>query len=852
MKRLNEKAPGIFGVLLIGGLTLAVLPDTQAVTIDNPNQFLLNVFQQEEPTWIEHYPLRNGVSWELFVRNGICSGGTCRGGTNGAACTVDTDCGGSALTFSGGKARFYDQDGSLLIEENFSPTRFRNTVNVISGPAITIANGNAIVGANSNIGVLFPAEFLGLNVVPATAEMELCFDELEAAPGGCANPLRARDVQLIEYLQPPGQTYIYPLGNPAQAKNAGGMIFTGDQRAHEIGTAHRLARNQRYAWDVGVLVGGNARQNNDDSLDDSYIYGEPVFAPADGVITVVEKGHPENPRGAMLPGVGACLATTCGEPQNCDTAAGEIPGGGNMVVIDHGTGEFSFMAHMIPGSNSTLNCGDTVSQGDQIGMVGNSGSSGGPHIHLSTVNGPNADPLNSVQNFPMYFNNVEFASTAAATARRQLDVNIPSGTEWTILAPPGASPANPLIPGTLEVEPNDTPGQHNTLGIPGSVSGVAENVPDTLDVPADVAIRGDGIEDIFRVDVPGADELRFSLASNSSENLDLYILTEDFRVENASREGTRLNDPNEQFCVNVDQGTHYLMVTNNDRTKSADAAYDLRVEPDPQRIDLVIDNPSDPIEVDDSCDATIHFTATIEDGCCLDPESLDLNVVASNPTNNASLGPVRLDPVTVVSPTRITVAGSVQVRDLTSCPAEIVLSATARDCHGNEISSADNEGDASTTVVDNIPPVLTASLETDLLWPPDATLAPLGFVSEAFDNCNGGEVAPPMTSVWSDETETGVFSPDARETDADFLVRRERLGSADGRVYLLTTATTDSCGNTSFVCTATGVPHDLSVQQSVESLGTQIEDAIDFCEANGTAPPEYTEQGSAAAVGPKQ
>lgn len=407
-----------------------------------------------------------------------------------------------------------------------------------------------------------------------------------------------------------------------------------------------------------------------------------------------------------------------------------------MVVIDHGNGEYSFMAHMITGSNDHLLCGQSVSQGQRIGYVGSSGRSTRPHLHFSTLDKPNSDLSVPVKSFPMYFNNVEFATKIEANSspttppmlppkpRRQLDVNIPSGTKWTILEPPTAIPANPLISGGIESEPNDTPEQHNTLAIPGSVSGVAEYTQDVVDFPEDIAIRGDGIEDIFRIDVASDTELRFRLESESSENLDLYVVTENFRVQNPSREGTRVNDPNELMCLNVDAGAHYLMVTNNDLTKSTGAAYDLTVEPDPQRIDIVIDNPSQPIDVDDSCSATVQFTATIEDGCCLDENELALNIIATNPTSNASVGPAQIDSVNVSSGNRIIATGHVEVSDLTSSPAEIVLSGLARDCQNNPIASADNSGDASTTVVASITlPIVGGllglnSIETALLCRP--------------------------------------------------------------------------------------------------------------------------------------
>ena len=60
---------------------------------------------------------------------------------------------------------------------------------------------------------------------------------------------------------------------------------------------------------------------------------------------------------------------------------------GNHVVLDIGGGRFAFYAHLKPGS-VRVRPGDTVTQGQQIGEAGNSGSSDGPHLHFHVMNGP--------------------------------------------------------------------------------------------------------------------------------------------------------------------------------------------------------------------------------------------------------------------------------------------------------------------------------------------------------------------------------------------------------------------------------------------------------------------------------
>ncbi len=54
-------------------------------------------------------------------------------------------------------------------------------------------------------------------------------------------------------------------------------------------------------------------------------------------------------------------------------------GYGNMVVIDHGGGWQTLYAHM---SEIYVGCGQSVYQGDVIGLMGSTGNSSGPHLHF--------------------------------------------------------------------------------------------------------------------------------------------------------------------------------------------------------------------------------------------------------------------------------------------------------------------------------------------------------------------------------------------------------------------------------------------------------------------------------------
>jgi murein DD-endopeptidase MepM/ murein hydrolase activator NlpD len=96
---------------------------------------------------------------------------------------------------------------------------------------------------------------------------------------------------------------------------------------------------------------------------------------------------------------GADFASPLGRPVKAPNggrvvAARELFFTGNVVIIDHGLGMFSLLAHL---SRLDVKEGDDVKVGEIVGLVGATGRVTGPHLHWAlTVAGARVDPVSAL------------------------------------------------------------------------------------------------------------------------------------------------------------------------------------------------------------------------------------------------------------------------------------------------------------------------------------------------------------------------------------------------------------------------------------------------------------------------
>lgn len=141
---------------------------------------------------------------------------------------------------------------------------------------------------------------------------------------------------------------------------------------------HVVAPDQRWAYDLLVTRDGRSFRGTGEDLEDYYAFGLPVLAPAAGTVRLTLDGEPNLPIGGTWDGSNAT---------------------GNHVVIEVAPDEFLFVAHLQAGSVA-VSAGERVYAGQQVGLVGNSGRSTEPHVHLHLQDTPY---LHLGEGIPLFF-----------------------------------------------------------------------------------------------------------------------------------------------------------------------------------------------------------------------------------------------------------------------------------------------------------------------------------------------------------------------------------------------------------------------------------------------------------------
>lgn len=154
------------------------------------------------------------------------------------------------------------------------------------------------------------------------------------------------------------------------------LVYWGGRHVEE--NYHAAVFDQRYAYDLVAVEDGRRYRGDGRRNEDYACFGRPIVAPAAGVVVLVLDGVPDNVPGEMNPAMPA----------------------GNYVVLDHGMGEYSFLAHLREGSVQVTE-GERVESGTLLGECGNSGNTSEPHLHYHLQTTPE---LGAGAGLPAQFN----------------------------------------------------------------------------------------------------------------------------------------------------------------------------------------------------------------------------------------------------------------------------------------------------------------------------------------------------------------------------------------------------------------------------------------------------------------
>jgi murein DD-endopeptidase MepM/ murein hydrolase activator NlpD len=217
----------------------------------------------------------------------------------------------------------------------------------------------------STVGVVwFDVSFADQAAIPHAVEQQVTVDlPLEYASVFAAATTGGRaEVD----LRPP-----VVIGPPLRGSGwlAAGSCCDGPHRRALQSVTWQLYLSQRFAIDFNLLDAHWRIAAGELSVNTNHAgYGQPVFAVAEATVESAVAGIPDQIEGDHY-------AVTV---ENVT---------GNSVILDLGDAHFAFYAHLRPGT-VTVRPGQHVQRGQQIGELGNSGSSHSAHLHFQVMDGP--------------------------------------------------------------------------------------------------------------------------------------------------------------------------------------------------------------------------------------------------------------------------------------------------------------------------------------------------------------------------------------------------------------------------------------------------------------------------------
>jgi hypothetical protein len=211
-------------------------------------------------------------------------------------------------------------------------------------------------------------------------------------------------------FEEPAIDLAFPLGNGTWLVASGGSTaLVNSHLKTRTGDRYRAYRGQTYAVDLVKQGGWGSRVSSllPDGPAGYAAFGEPIHAPCSGTVEQAVDGR-------------ADIATTPVE-------RGELAG--NHVILECG-GDWIVLAHLMRGS-VRVPPGSRVRVGDVIGLVGNSGRSDEPHLHIHAQTAGTAEAPLSGAPIPITFDGRHLVRSDRVHERRDSATKRSSASGFT-------------------------------------------------------------------------------------------------------------------------------------------------------------------------------------------------------------------------------------------------------------------------------------------------------------------------------------------------------------------------------------------------------------------------------------
>jgi hypothetical protein len=267
---------------------------------------------------------------------------------------------------------------SLTFSIEFSGTRdaLEATIDIPSQDVEGVALGNVAFFESVPVGEMTQERALPFGPQSNTWSAEYAWGDwrlnldVNVDTNGLANQFSITAIQPLP--EDPASGYV---SDVTYRLPADGQMFTFWGGNTEFQNYHASFPPQRHAYDLLAWQDGATYSGDGTSNEDYFIWGRPVLSPASGTVVDVVNDSPDIP-----PALAGALERDA-TPVAAATPSAQSHPAGNHIVLQTAENEFVYIAHMQQGS-VVVDVGDDLQAGDLVGLVGNSGNTSEPHIHI--------------------------------------------------------------------------------------------------------------------------------------------------------------------------------------------------------------------------------------------------------------------------------------------------------------------------------------------------------------------------------------------------------------------------------------------------------------------------------------